>query len=86
MVYIRAGSFENTLMLGKIEGRRIRGKQRMKWLDGITDLMNMILNNFQEMVKVRPSCRSWCLKEWYTTDRLNKRMLGKYIVVISLFS
>ena len=40
----RADSFEKTLMLGKIEGRRRRGQQRMRWLDGITDLMNMSLN------------------------------------------
>ena len=40
----RVDSFEKTLMLGKIEGRRRRGRQRMRWLDGITDLMNMSLN------------------------------------------
>ena len=48
-----ADSFEKTLMLGKIEGGRRRGRQRIRWLDGITDSMNMNLNKIREIVKDR---------------------------------
>ena len=67
----RADSLEKTLMLGKIEGRRRRGRQRMGRLDGITDSMDMSLGGLRELVMDSGCCSSWGGQESETTERLN---------------
>ena len=70
---LRADSFEKTLMLGKIEGRRRRGRQRMRWLNGITDSVDMGLGKLWELVIQGglACCSPWGHKESDTTEQLN---------------
>ena len=91
----RADSLEKTLMLGKMEGRRRRGRQRARWLDGITGSMGMSLNKLWEMAKDREACaavhgvaESWTRLSDYTTTKVSqalaKRKLHKLMGFIWL--
>ena len=76
----RADTLEKTLMLGKIEGRKRRGRQRTRWLDGITDSMDMSLSKLWDIVKEEGSlacCSPWGHRESKTTEWLNN---NKYIL------
>ena len=82
---LRADPLEKTLMLGRIEGRRRRGWQRTRWLDGITDSVDMSLSELREMVKDREAWRAACnevSKESDMTERLSNSSNVAVLVLI----
>ena len=84
----RADSLEKTLMLGKIESRRRREWQRMRWLDGITDSMDMSLIKLQDMVKDREAwqcCSPWGQKELDTTEWVNNKWVLEWLLTFLFF-
>ena len=82
----RTDSLEKTMILGKIEDRRRRGRQRMKWLDGFTDSMDMDLGGLRELVMVMACCGSWGHKESDTTEWLNWTELKAHLTSHSRMS
>ena len=84
----RADSLEKTLMLGKIESRRRWEWQRMRWLDGITDSMDMSLIKLQDMVKDREAwqcCSPWGQKELDTTEWVNNKWVLEWLLTFLFF-
>ena len=89
----RADSLEKNMMLGKVEGRRRRGMQRMRWLDGNTDSMDMHMNKLQERVKDREACHAivhvvaksrTLLSDWTTTLRTQQWLWSVYFALLDI--